>query len=84
MNDNFILDSLGRTSLFYACQNGELDVVKKIIFSETGTGIFPTRLALIEKKDKNGFKAADIAEQSNYLEIAQLLRDQESRMYWKE
>jgi ankyrin repeat protein len=84
MKENFVLDTDGRTPLFYACKSGDMAMVQIILSEEAGTGIFPSRLSLIEKKDNNGLKAADVAEQNNHLEIAELLRDEESRMYWSE
>ena len=77
-------DVHGRTSLFYAAENGLVEEVKKIIFSFRGTGLFPPRLALITTKDRSGHTAADVAEQNGHEEIARLLRSEEGRMEYFE
>jgi hypothetical protein len=82
--DNFKQDEEGRTPLFYAAKAGDKAIVGAIIFRERGTGLFPTRLALLQNKDNQGFKAADVAEQVGHKEIADLLRSEESRMEWSE
>jgi hypothetical protein len=78
--DNFKRDEEGRTPLFYAAKVGDKAIVGAIIFRERGTGLFPTRLALLQNKDNQGFKAADVAEQEGHKEIADLLRSEESHM----
>jgi hypothetical protein len=82
--DNFKQDEEGRTPLFYAAQVGDKAIVGAIIFRERGTGLFPRRLALLQITDKQGLKAADLAEQAGRREIADLLRSEESRMEWSE
>lgn len=76
----FDKDSLGWTTLFHAAVEGDLEPVKAIIFRLPGTGLFPSRLALLNSKDNSGMTAADVAEQKGHLEIAQLLRAEMSRM----
>ena len=82
--DLFVRDSLGRTPLFYAVELGLMQEVRAMIFSLTGTGIFPQRLALLEKKDNEGLTAADVAEQNGHEEIAKLLRHEQIRMEYFE
>ena len=78
--DLFDQDSEGRTTLFYAAEKGDLEQVRRIIFSLAGTGLWPQRLALIEVKDASGLTAADVAEQAGHKEIASLLRGEQVRM----
>ena len=79
-SDHFARDSVGRTSLFYAAERGDLEEVRQIIFSLAGTGLWPQRLSLIEVKDSSGLTAADVAEQAGHKEIADLLRSEQMRM----
>lgn len=83
-SDLFAQDSVGRTSLFYAAESGDLGEVHRIIFSLTGTGLSCQRLALIKIQDSSGLTAADAAEQAGYQEIADLLRGEEMRMEYFE
>ena len=76
----FDKDSLGRTTLFYAAERGDIDQVRRIIFSLTGTGLYPQRLGLIEIKDASGLTASDVAEQAGHKDIADLLRGEQMRM----
>jgi hypothetical protein len=76
----FAQDSRGRTSLFDAAERGDIDQVRRIIFSLAGTGLWPQRLGLIEIKDATGLTAADVAEQAGHTEIASLLRGEQYRM----
>ena len=78
--DLFSKDSVGRTTLFYAAESGDIDQVRRIIFSLAGTGLSPQRLALISIEDASGLTAADVAEQAGHEEIAGLLRSEEGRM----
>ena len=80
----FEQDDHGRTPLFYAAEKGKEEDVRKMIFSLRGTGLFPPRLALIEKTDHSGLTAADIAEQKGHEEIARLLRSEQGRMEYFE
>lgn len=82
--NHFDLDDHGRTSLHRAAEAGELELVKEILFSLTGTGIFPQRLALLEIKDESGLTAIDLAEQAGHEEIAQLLNGEFYRMSYFE
>ena len=79
-SDLFAQDSIGRTTLFYAAESGDLEQVRWIIFSLTGTGLCPQRLSLIEIRDSSGLTASDVAEQAGYSEIADLLRSEQMRM----
>jgi hypothetical protein len=79
-SDLFAKDAVGRTSLFYAAERGDLDEVRRIIFSLAGTGVWPQRLALIEVEDALGLTAADVAEQAGHDEIAALLHGEQGRM----
>ncbi len=72
----FDMDNQGRTRLFYAAERGLQTEVEKMIFRFPGTGFCPQRLGFIERKDKHGLTAADVAEQNGYEEIAKLLRHQ--------
>jgi ankyrin repeat protein len=76
----FARDSSGRTSLFYAAERGDLEEVRRIIFSLAGTGVWCQRLALLEIKDSSGLTASDVAEQAGHKEIADLLRGEQMRM----
>ena len=80
----FVRDALGRTPLFYAVELGLLQEVEAMIFSLTGTGLFPQRLALLEIEDHEGLTAADVAEKSGYADIAKLLRRERVRMEYFE
>jgi ankyrin repeat protein len=82
--DPFAQDSIGRTGLFYAAERGDIDVVRRIIYSLTGTGLSPQRLALIEIRDASGLTASDVAEQAGHQEIADLLRGEQMRMEYFE
>ena len=79
-SDLFAQDSLGRTSLFYAAERGDLDQVRRIIFSLAGTGLSCQRLALIAIRDSSGLTASEVAEQAGHKEIADLLRGEQMRM----
>ena len=79
-HDFFETDSLGRTTLFYAAEIGDLETVKAIIYKLAGTGMSPQRLALINRKEKKGLTAIDIAEEAGNSEIAALLRSEKGRM----
>ncbi len=76
----FVRDERGRTPLFHAAEKGDLQAVREMIFSLTGTGFAPQRLALLEIRDGEGLDAADVAERSGHKEIADLLRLEAARM----
>ncbi|HSV39934.1 MAG TPA: hypothetical protein VLI04_14345 [Nocardioidaceae bacterium] len=76
----FARDERGRTPLFDAAEQGLEEAVTKMIFSLTGTGLFPQRLALLEIKDQDGLTAADVAERAGHSSIAELLRGEQQRM----
>ncbi|MCU0436876.1 MAG: hypothetical protein MUC49_03115 [Raineya sp.] len=78
------MDSLGRTNLFYAVEANDTKLLKNIVFSEVGVGIFGSRLSLLQIQDKFGLKASNVAIQYGFYEIAQLLEGEESRMLWCE
>ena len=63
---------------------GLYEQVWEMIYSLRGTGLSPTRLALISIKDHAGFTAADLAEQNGHEEIERLLRSEQGRMEWFE
>jgi hypothetical protein len=77
-------DSVGRTDLFFAAEKGDIEEVRRIIFSLTGTGVCCQRLSAIAKKDSSGLTAADVAEQAGHKEIADLLRGEQVRMEYYE
>jgi ankyrin repeat protein len=77
-------DARGRTPLFYAAEKGLEEEVWEIIFSFRGTGLSPTRLAVITTQDHSGLTAADVAEQNGHQEIARLLRAEQGRMEYFE
>lgn len=79
-NDLFSQDSVGRTALFYAAERGDIEDVRRMIFSLAGTGLCPQRLSLIEMKDSSGLTASDVAEQAGHTEITELLRGEQMRM----
>ena len=79
-SDLFVQDSIGRTALFYAAERGDIEKVRRIIFSLSGTGLSLQRLSLIEIKDASGLTAADVAEQAGHKEIASLLHGEQGRM----
>jgi ankyrin repeat protein len=83
-SDPFSRDSVGRTTLFYAAERGDIDQVRRIIFRLTGTGLLPQRLGLISIQDASGLTAADVAEQAGHKEIADLLRSEQVRMEYYE
>ena len=80
----FNTDSMGRTSLFYAAETGDMDAVKAIVFKLRGTGIFPQRLSLIDMKDEHGDTAIDAAKKSGNEEIASFLLGEKLRMEYFE
>ncbi len=79
-NDRFSQDSVGRTSLFNAAEKGDIEEVRRIIFSLSGTGLSLQRLSLIEIKDSYGLTATNVAKQARHGEIADLLRGEQMRM----
>ena len=83
-SDHFARDKLGRTRLFHAAEHGDLDEVRSIIYSLTGTGISPQRLSLITIRDSSGLTAADVAERAGNQDIANLLRSEQMRMEYFE
>jgi ankyrin repeat protein len=78
--DLFARDSVGRTALFYAAERGDLNEVRRMIFSLAGTGLCCQRLGLIGIMDSSGLTASDVAEQAGHKEIADLLRGEQMRM----
>jgi hypothetical protein len=80
----FSQDAVGHTTLFYAAERGDLEQVRRIIFSLTGTGLSCQRLALIAIRDSSGLTASDVAEQAGHKEIADLLRGEQARMEYFE
>lgn len=78
--DPFERDAVGRTALFYAAEGGDVEAVRRIIFSLAGTGIGCQRLTLLQVKDDDGATASDVAGQNGHDEIAKLLRGEEMRM----
>jgi len=83
-SDHFSIDSSGRTRLFYAAEEGNIDKVRSIIFSLAGTGLSCQRLSLIRIEDKSGLTAADVAKQAGNNEISDLLRSEFVRMEYYE
>ena len=83
-SDHFARDSIGRTRLFYAAEQGDLDEVQRIIYNLTGTGISPQRLSLITIRDSAGLTAAEVAEHAGNKDIADLLRSEQMRMEYYE
>ena len=79
-SDFFARDSVGRTTLFYAAERGDLKEVRRIIFSLAGTGLCCQRLSLIGIKDSSGLTASDVAEHAGHKGIADLLRGEQMRM----
>ena len=59
-------------------------MVRNLIFSLPGTGLFPTRLSLLIIQDNTGLTAAEVAELQGHDEIPQLLRGEVSRMEYSE
>ncbi|MFH1520474.1 MAG: ankyrin repeat domain-containing protein [Candidatus Micrarchaeota archaeon] len=82
--DIFAKDNKGRTALFYAAENGRLDIVKKLIFSLRGTGFAPPRQGFLEIKNNNGENAADIAGKKGHNEIVDLILSEIARMKYFE
>ena len=80
MRNHFAQDKNGRTSLFHAAERGDMEAVRKLIFSLMGTGMSGQRLSLITIKDNRGLTAADVAEQAGHQEIADLLNSEQGRM----
>ena len=78
--EQFVVDERGRTVLFAAAEQGRHEEVTQIIFSLAGTGFALQRLALIAIEDNDGLTAADVAERGGHPAIADLLRDEQSRM----
>jgi len=79
-NDLFKQDERGHTTLFYAAEIGDIELVKTIIYKLAGTGVSCQRLALINTKNKEGLTAIDVAEKAGNSEIAQLLQSEKMRM----
>ena len=80
MPNQFDRDKVGRTALMRAAEEGDLEAVRRMIFSLAGTGMCCQRLSLISKKDDSGFTASDFAEQNGHQEIASLLLGEQMRM----
>ncbi|HYW80601.1 MAG TPA: ankyrin repeat domain-containing protein [Thermoguttaceae bacterium] len=80
----FERDERGRTPLFDAAEAGDMELVKKMIFSLAGTGLCPQRLGLLEITDSSGQTAADVAAQAGHEKIADLLRSEAVRMEYYE
>ena len=78
--DIFSKDLAGRTALFYAAEEGDIEEVRRLIFSLAGTGMCCQRLSLIGTKDSSGLTAIDVAEQAGHKETAALLRGEQMRM----
>jgi ankyrin repeat protein len=76
----FKTDERGRTTLFYAAEIGDIEVVKVIIYKLAGTGMSCQRLALINQKDLEGLTAIDLAERAGNSEISALLQSEKMRM----
>ena len=83
-SDLFAQDSAGRTALFYAAERGDLEEVRRMIYSLAGTGLWPQRLGLISIVDSSGLTASDVAEQAGHKEIADLLNSEQIRMEYYE
>jgi len=83
-SNHFARDPSGRTRLFHAAEHGDLNEVRKIIYSLTGTGLSPQRLSLINIRDSSGLTAAEVAELAGNKEIADLLRSEQMRMEYFE
>lgn len=83
-DDFFKTDERGRTTLFYAAEMGDIETVKTIIYKLVGTGISCQRLALINRKDREGLTAIDVAEQAGNSDIVGLLRSEKIRMEFYE
>jgi hypothetical protein len=79
-SDLYSQDSVGRTTLFYAAESGDIERVRRIIYSLSGTGLSLQRLSLLTIKDSSGLTASDVAEQAGHQEIASLLRGEQGRM----
>jgi hypothetical protein len=78
--DLFAQDSVGRTALFYAAERGDLEEVRRMIYSLAGTGLSCQRLSLIGITDSSGLTASDVAEHAGHKGIADLLRGEQGRM----
>lgn len=78
--DLFSLDSRGRTSLFHPAETGNIEEVKRIIYSLTGTGLSCQRLSLIKIRDSSGSTAGEAALKAGHKEIADLLLSEQTRM----
>ena len=78
--DLFSLDSIGRTSLFHAAETGNIEEVKRIIYSLTGTGLSCQRLSFIKIRDSSGSTAGEAALKAGHKEIADLLLSEQTRM----
>ena len=79
-SDLFVQDLIGRTALFYAAERGDLEEVRRMIFSLAGTGLCCQRLSLIGIRDSSGLTASDVAERAGHKGIADLLRGEQMRM----
>lgn len=79
-SDLFARDSSGRTALFHAAERGDMEEVRRMIFSLAGTGVCCQRLGLIGLKDSDGLTASDVAGQAGHEDIADLLRSEQMRM----
>lgn len=78
--DFFKTDKTGRTTLFYAAEIGDIEVVKAIIYKLAGTGVSCQRLALINRRDLEGLTAIDVAKKAGNSEISALLQSEKMRM----
>ena len=83
-DDFFKTDKRGRTTLFYAAEIGDIEAVKAIIYKLVGVGVSCQRLALINRRDREGLTAIDVAEKAGNSEVADLLRGEKFRMEFYE
>lgn len=71
--------------LFEAIRNGDIELVKRLVFSLAGTGIFCQRLGLLEMKASDGYRAEDLAKacsgySKKHEEIYEFLKSERIRM----
>lgn len=79
-SDHFARDSMGRTSLFHPAETGNLEEVRRIVFSLTGTGLSCQRLSFILIRDSSGLTAGEVAAKAGNKDIADLLQSEQMRM----
>lgn len=69
----FERDQMGRNSLFYVVERGELALAQILMNALSGTGVFCQRGRLLSMKDQQGILPQEYAKSLGHLELFRLL-----------